>query len=237
MRTIVVSDAHIKSNNSKDYRIFCNFIESLFDKKIDLLIMLGDIFDFLFIEPREIYYRNLYEHLKKLNSNGTRIIYLYGNHDFNFKFKKYNFIETASELIEFKIDEYKSYIYHGDGLDPKDYKYRILKKIVRSKPFYCFYKLFPKSFVYYLADLFSNWSRSLSKANNPENKKNLQKENALKFIELNTNINLVIFAHTHLVDLKELDNPKKVYLNTGSFMIDKTYISIFDGFLKLNKFE
>lgn len=237
MKIVIVSDAHIKSNQSKDYELFCDFIKSLFDKKIDTLILLGDIFDFLYSSPRESYYHKLYDLFDILHKNGTKIIYLYGNHDFNFSFNKYKFIKTVKELNNFKIDNYNSCIYHGDGLDNKDFRYKVLKTIIRSKLFYLIYKIFPKNFIYFLADYFSKKSRKYSKIFNSSNEKAQINEAKIIFNKYK-NINLVIFAHTHNPIIKKIDvnNITRTFVNTGSFMQAQSFVSINDGFLTINKF-
>lgn len=241
MKIYIVSDAHIKNNKEKTYFLFCDFLEKLILKKPDCLVLLGDIFDFLYFDSREVYYFKFYEALKRLNSCGTKIYYLFGNHDFNFKFKEYPFIKVEPKLMDFKIGEYNSYIYHGDGIDTSDYKYRFLKKILRSKLFYYIYTITPKKAIYYISEKVSSLSRNASKKifYSKESRKSTYEKEALNLFNKNKEIDLIIFAHTHKAVLRsfEIASKKKYYVNTGSFKYDSSYVSIIDGFLKVEKID
>lgn len=241
MKIYLVSDAHIKNNKEKTYNLFCSFLKKLVLEKPDFLIFLGDIFDFLYVDSRESYYLDFYESLKQLNICGTKIYYLFGNHDFNIVFKKYNFINTAPYLRDFKVEQYNSFIFHGDGLDPNDYKYRFLKKILRSKFFYIIYITTPKVFFYYITEKISSLSRNTNKKlfYSEESRKSVYQNKALNYFNENKELDLIIFAHTHEAMLCsfEIDSKLRFYVNTGSFKYDKSYVSIIDGFFKIEKFD
>jgi UDP-2,3-diacylglucosamine pyrophosphatase LpxH len=234
MKTIIVSDVHIKSNISSNYYKFCHFIDYLYKIDFDCLILLGDIFDFLYCDAREKYFEKLYDALYKLNLRKIKIYYIYGNHDFNICFKKYSFIKTVDKIDNLKIYNYNSYIMHGDGLNKKEYKYFVLKKILRSNFFKLFYKLSPKKFFYKLAYFFSN----ISKHTNFYNKKEVEKKYiqiAKNILNNNEKINLLVLAHIHIEIIYTFKD--KTYLNTGSFASDGSYVSIIDGLINFNKFQ
>jgi len=231
MKTIIVSDVHIKDNKSYSYNKFCDFIYNLKDKNIDVLVLLGDIFDFLYQNPRETYYYKLYEFLKILHIKKTKIYYIYGNHDFNFIFNKFSFIKTYNKL-NLTIDKHKALAFHGDGLNKKDYKYLFLKKILRSTFINIVYKMVNENISIYLANLFSNFSR---KTNFKNNKLVADfYKNEAKNILSNNNISLLLLAHIHVPCIEFFE--KGVYVNSGSFSKDLSYVSIIDGLISIEKF-
>lgn len=241
MKTFIVSDSHIKKNKGETYVLFCKFLEKCFREKVDSIILLGDIFDFIYYDAREDYFVEFYQALEKLKLQGTKIYYLFGNHDFNFNFKKYSFIEASPFLNNFKIDFYNSFIFHGDGIDYRDYKYRILKKILRSHLFFFLYKFTPKKIIYYLSQKASSLSRKTSKKffYSSDSRKSTYLEEAKKIFHKNKDLDLIIFAHTHEATSSSfvINGKIRFYINSGSFKYGNSYISIIDGFLKIEKFD
>ena len=79
-KTLFISDLHIGSKgfNSNEFMTFIRNIEC------DKLVLVGDIIDFWALK-RKIYWpqehSNVIQKLLKMSKNGTKIVYIPGNHD------------------------------------------------------------------------------------------------------------------------------------------------------------
>ncbi|MHA2374500.1 MAG: metallophosphoesterase, partial [Candidatus Thorarchaeota archaeon] len=84
---VVVSDLHLgHSSETIDKEGFRIFIEKyLMKNKVEHLIMLGDMVDFWRRQKEGVLLENLeiLADLKKLRANGTKILYVVGNHDYS----------------------------------------------------------------------------------------------------------------------------------------------------------
>ncbi|MEI6080310.1 MAG: UDP-2,3-diacylglucosamine diphosphatase [bacterium] len=222
-----VSDAHIGSIDDVAYKRFMSFIDRMKKETATHLFILGDLFEFL--HGRGAYitkkYNKLFTELESLSLTGTKIYYLYGNHDFDFTLP-FNFIHSASSIDKLKVDAKNIMVSHGDGLDPKDTKYRFLKSIVRSGLFRASVKMIPDSVLYRLAGLFSVVSRS----SNPgkmvnDNRFLCYRDYAVEKLS-HSDLDVVVLGHTHVPDLSRVtskDGKIKYYINTGYFGKNGTY--------------
>ncbi len=240
-KVFFVSDLHIGSKSDPVYESFLSFLDQIKKDKPEMLFILGDLFEFLYGDGYYLSkkYSDLFLKLEELSILGTKIYYLYGNHDFNFTLP-FNFIETASSIDQIKIGNRNCFIFHGDGLDPKDSKYRFLKFIVRSSFFKIVTNFIPYVVLYKLAHLSSIISRNIgsSKMMN-ENRFLSYREYAFNKL-YKSNIDLVVMGHTHVSELSNVKSEKgrnKYYMNTGFFRdngtygvidSDSVYIGVFD---------
>ena len=119
--------------------------EKLFDlfdkikKTGGTLVIGGDFFDFwlqsFFSIPEN--YDDLITSLKSLYENKIDIHYVVGNHDywdFGYLEKKCGCKVHKRDFL-FELNNHKMLITHGDGVLINDYKYRLMKKIIRSSLF------------------------------------------------------------------------------------------------------
>ena len=101
------------------------------------LFILGDLFD-AWIEYRTVIPRGFHRVLAKLHDiadAGTEVHFLAGNHDFWIRdyFQSEMGIKTHREAFEVKLDGKRIHMHHGDGLDPRDTGYALLKKLLRNR--------------------------------------------------------------------------------------------------------
>ena len=240
-KVFFVSDAHISGTDDVAYRRFVSFIEYIKNESATHLFILGDLFEFLHGHGRYIIkkYRKLFEELKELSLTGTKIYYLYGNHDFNFKLPV-DFIQCVDSFDSIKIDKINYMIFHGDGLDPHDTKYRFLKSVIRSRFFRTIARVIPDFMLYRVAGFFSIISRNSgsSKMVN-ENRFLYYRDHALKKLS-NTDIDIAVFGHTHVPDLSRISTKNgkvKYYMNTGYFGKNGTYGIIDNDFVYIGVFN
>lgn len=101
------------------------------------IYFVGDVFDFWF-EYKEVVpkgYVRLLGKLANLNDAGVKLHFFIGNHDmwlFDYLEKEIGAKIYKQPLLR-KINEKIFFIGHGDGLGPGDFKYKMIKKIFRSK--------------------------------------------------------------------------------------------------------
>ncbi|MCX6112396.1 MAG: UDP-2,3-diacylglucosamine diphosphatase [Proteobacteria bacterium] len=240
-KVFFVSDAHISSTKDMAYKRFLSFIEYVKKESATDLFILGDLFEFLHGHGGYVIkkYQKLFDGLKALSLAGTKIYYLYGNHDFDFKLP-FDFIRSSASFNNIEVDGINCMVFHGDGLDPHDTKYRFLKSIIRGSFFKFIVKFIPDFILYRIAGLFSAISKNSgsSKMVN-ENRFLYYRDYALKKLSY-TDLNIVVFGHTHVPDLSRINlkNGKfKYYINTGHFGRNGTYGILDNDFVYIGVFN
>ncbi len=125
------------------------------------------------------------------------------------------------------IDGLKFYLHHGDGIAAQDWKYRAMRKIIRSK-----WTILPFSFIHpdisrKLVSLFSYSSRRVS-----QEKPDYSPAYEL-FIKarLEEGYDAVIMGHTHIPAFKKY--PDGIYINTGDWLKHFTYCKLAEGEIEL----
>jgi len=198
------------------------------------IYLVGDVFDFWFEYKRAVPkgYVRLFGKLAELRDQGIPIYFFTGNHDM----WMFRYFEE-----EFDIPIYRKYIIrelmgkqfligHGDGLGPKDYKYKLLKKVL-ANPFcqWCYERLHPNLGLW-LMKLFSSHGRP---PNSPPVKKfyGADKEWLIQYANRkldSQDIDYFIFGHRHLPIEFTLKNGKSRYINLGEWLHYCSY-AVFDG--------
>jgi len=222
-QAIFVGDIHFKpetfTGEKEKRNFFFSFLDQYFFKDdFDLLVLMGDIFDFWyeyrFYIPKDFF--SILVKLDQLVEAGKKIIFLSGNHDFylgNF-FKDTIGIETIEEEKILELKKQHIYLHHGDGFAKKDYAYRMLKKILRSK-------LNQKVFSWLHPDLgmkIALSSSKISRENSPEKEDYDYSDFSHKFDQIIQNypqISTMIFAHTH--QSSQFKYRDKEIINVGSW--------------------
>lgn len=118
--TIVMSDFHLGSRKSKSKEI-ARFLSELLKNPPNRLVLAGDMFEFWSASYKNI---GTEEHrivklIAELSENGTKIVYIPGNHDRAFRaFPKLTFgkIKMRNEYI-IRQDHKKYLVMHGDEFD------------------------------------------------------------------------------------------------------------------------
>lgn len=242
MRTIIISDAHLKFHeNSEDTqrrKRVCSFLETL-KGNTDILIINGDFFD-LWVAWKHVIIRNYFpvlQILSELKQSGTRIIMTPGNHDFWFNtfLKEQIGIEIMKDSFIETIQGKSFFINHGDRFTRNDIRYQVYRFFIRNKLIQLIFSLFHPDFA---LEIGLKLSRSSRKRKVPQKRKTVMiscfREAAAKLIKEN-NYDFVIFGHSHVPALEESENGH--YANSGDWIISNTYLE-FDGKeLKLNRYS
>ncbi len=204
-------------------------------KEASDVFLLGDVFDFWFeykyVVPKGGF--RLLAKLDELSVSGIHIHIFTGNHDMWLKTyltKQIKGLTLYYEKQEFTFHNKTFLLGHGDGLGPKDYKYKLLKKVFKNR--FCqflFARLHP-NLSFFMAHKWSKYSRH----NTPKEEQSYlgdQQEYLFQYCKRylqtkNAKIDYFIFGHRHLPIEKSVGNAK--YINTGDWLSQPTY-AVFDG--------
>lgn len=196
------------------------------------LFLMGDVFDFWFeyryVVPKG--YIRFLGKLAELSDMGVKITMFKGNHDmwmFGYLAQELGVKIISDELVMDRGGK-SFYLHHGDGLGPGDLKYKLLKKIFRSKVCQRLFSLVHPFIGFGIARSWSHSSRLAS----------LKKEDFLgeqqewlmihsREVLTRKHYDFFIYGHRHLpMDRKLNDNSR--YINLGEWINYFSY-AVFDG--------
>ncbi|MBN1593305.1 MAG: UDP-2,3-diacylglucosamine diphosphatase [Candidatus Coatesbacteria bacterium] len=146
MSLIAISDLHLGPDDDDLKAAFVELLDFV-TPEVDSLVINGDLFSFWFGYPDVIPYRYLTVLAKmlELSDRGVNFRYFHGNHDFAMG----PFFETylpAAIYSDFALIDYQGtnvHFEHGDLINYEDTGYKLLRKVVRSKPINWLFKAVP----------------------------------------------------------------------------------------------
>ena len=193
----------------------------------DHLFLLGDIFDFWF-EYRDVVpkgYFRFFSKLLEMRGKGTKIYYFTGNHDMwvGEYFEKELGMEIFRSQQVFIINRKRCMVGHGDGLDPNDKGYLLIKKIFAFRPNILLYGALPPRWAFSIARKCSHTSRK--KTGNEDFHKDdedIMVNYILDYLRKDAAIDFFIFGHRHLPLKIDIENA--VYFNTGDWLTHNSYL-------------
>jgi len=231
-----VSDVHLGvpdyNSSLQRERKLISWLSSIQSDATDLFI-LGDLFDMWFdykrVVPRG--FTRLFGKLAELSDGGIRIHYFIGNHDmwvFDYFEKELGFT-IYRKPQSFEFDGKKFFIGHGDGIGPRDYSYKFIKRIFAGKlNQWLFARLHP-NFGLGLANLLSKKSR-VANGEFEEVSNDTENEILVKFCKSKLKeeyFDYFVFGHRHIAMDYDLGNNSK-YINLGEWVV-KPHFGYFDG--------
>jgi len=230
-RIFFISDVHLSFNEDdkeiekrKKLYAFLDYVK----ENGDVLVIGGDLFDFWYewshVVPK--YWAGILFKLRSIIDLGKRVIFITGNHDFEFGhyLEKEIGMDCFDESCDFSVEDKKFFIGHGDGLAKKDVVYRFMKGIIRNK----FSKFLFKTFIHpdlgmKIAKLASGSSRKFVQIDKNLRTNEYYDFSKTKFAE---GFDYVILGHLH--NPFEKSENGCTYLNTGDWMIYFSY-GYYDG--------
>jgi UDP-2,3-diacylglucosamine hydrolase len=231
-----ISDAHlglaVADSPDREERLL-RFLESIRGTATHLFL-LGDIFDF-WIEYKKLvradYFRVL-RALAGLAESGTAVHVHAGNHDFAFNdfFPKTIPAVVHMNPVVLELQGKRIHLAHGDGLLAADVGYRLLRILLRFKPFQWLYKLIHPVAGIYIADRVSRLSRHLTGLTILDEPILRAYRRAGQRI-LNRGADIAVFGHTHMPELCSENN--KIYCNTGDWIRKFTFGKLENGAMTL----
>lgn len=235
--SIIVSDSHLGAVPAAHERAFHDFLRFVGESTHDLVIN-GDLFDFWF-EYRTVILRRHFGTLRLLADlvdGGTRIRLVGGNHDFwggAFLCEEMG-IELIDGPVITDVGGHRTYLAHGDGLGAGDLGYRVLRRIIRSRPARAAFRHVHPD---WSDALIRRVSRTRSRHELPEAGRTRAAAlgaHAREVLEQNATIDLVAFGHSHIPELVEIE-PGRHYLNTGDWVHHCTWASVDPGSVELHR--
>jgi len=231
-----LSDFHLglasyEYEKAKEERIV-SFLQSI-EQDAKAVFLLGDIFDFWFEYHDTIPkgFVSFMAQIKHMTQIGIEINYFCGNHDLwqkDYFSKELGVNIYRKNFNTFMIDNKTFVIGHGDGLDDKDWGYRIMNAVFSNHFFWWLFSLLPGCVGLSLA---RRWSRSNRVKHSKYDTQDLkEKEPMYEFCQnyLKTNhVDYFVFGHRHIKSLSPLNNGAE-YLNTGAWIKDSPY-GLWDG--------
>ncbi|MBE0577332.1 MAG: UDP-2,3-diacylglucosamine diphosphatase [Desulfuromonadales bacterium] len=161
MRALFLADAHLSKPSDPNYRTLLAFLEEQCGKT-DQLILLGDIFEFWIGKTTVVAdYAPLIDALERMHQQGTKLVYVEGNHDFHLGrvFTDRLSCQVFPDGGSIDLDGKKVFIAHGDLANPDDAGYRCLRKFLRSSLIRTLLRIVPNSLIMAIANRGSDKSR------------------------------------------------------------------------------
>lgn len=235
-KTYFVSDVHLGApalkNNRYREKLFVSFLNEIANDAGEIFL-LGDIFDFWY-EYKKVAPRGFVRTLGKiaeLTDRGIPVHFFTGNHDvwvFDYLPSETGVIVHREPFIT-TINKRVFFLAHGDGLDPDEKGYLLLKKLFTSKTAqFLFARLHP-NFAFWLGHKWSKNSR-ISKGLEPELTNGAENESVVRFAKKYSEKNAIdyfIFGHRHILLNHEVISNVKV-LVLGEWINYFSY-AVFDG--------
>jgi UDP-2,3-diacylglucosamine hydrolase len=227
MDWIFVGDAHFAFGDGERRQHFFNFIQKN-KSTLNTLVIMGDFFDFWFgfrdLSPLKREYGDILELLEELRSDGVKIIYLEGNHEFKMSpyMQEKLGIAVYGDAAEIDLNKKKVYLAHGDRAYPT-ISHRVLIWVLRNRLTYLLFSLLGPRIVIAVARW---WSAKSRKGNLKESSEVISRLKRFAQHKLNEGFDAVVLAHTHLpekIPLKKRGG-EGYYFNVGNWMRDFSYL-------------
>ena len=216
---------------------FLAFLETEKDR-IAHLVILGDLFEFFFgfrkpspdIPSPFAFneYLPVLKQLQRLSERGIRITYMEGNHDFRLKsFFQEHFgmgVEVHPRGTEETLGGKRVYLAHGDLCNPREWRYRTLRKILKNPITYGLMDLVDPSFTRRVAERLNDMSYQMVHRSFPSNPPSAFRRFAhQKFLD---GFDLVILGHSHVSEEVEewIDGRRCLYFNVGGWRGHRSFL-------------
>ena len=233
---IFVSDAHFTGRNRDEMEAFLRFLD-LEKEYISHLVILGDLFEFFFgfkkIPSKETAfpfteYLPVLERLQVLSRHGIQIKYFEGNHDFFLDSLFSEHFQMEVEVHAGASEEWlagrKTYIAHGDLSDPRQWKYRVFRRMLKNQWTYGLIHLAGPQIARLIAQQLSQMSHEKYHMGQPSHPPPAFKAFAhRKFME---GFEIVILGHSHFPEDEEewLDGKRCRYFNIGDWWTHRSFL-------------
>jgi len=161
MRALFLADAHLRRPSDPNYRVLLKFLAEQ-SGQTDLLVLLGDIFEF-WIGKATVsdHHAPMIEALERCQRQGTRLVYVEGNHDFHLGpvFTERLKCQVLPDGGSIELEGKKIYLAHGDLANSGDACYLRLRRILRSNPVRLLMRILPRT----LLEAIGRWASAKSR--------------------------------------------------------------------------
>ncbi|MFH0883322.1 MAG: UDP-2,3-diacylglucosamine diphosphatase [bacterium] len=232
-RVLIIADAHLPLDNRPDgerEREAFRMLLRHYRDSLQLLVLLGDVFDFWYewrhVIPKRAF--GILADLRDLVDSGVETHYFAGNHDFRLSGFLRDDIGLKIHMDEWRVvlDERRYWFHHGDGLAASDVNYRRMKRVFRS----------PLAQALFGRIIHPDLAMGLGRTTSDEGRrKNQRRESIWPPVEeyyaaaqsvLKSGEDVVVVGHTHIEETRKLDGG--VFHNPGAFHVERRY-SLIEG--------
>lgn len=223
---VVLSDIHLGTYGCHAKELL-HYLKSINPKT---LVLNGDIVDIWSFSKSYFpaAHMNVLRQILKMSNQGTRVIYITGNHDE--ALRKYSDLilgnfELVDKLI-LELDGKKTWIFHGDVFDSSTKGYAKIIAKLGGKGYDLLILI--NSFINWFLVLLGKEKRSYSKMIKDSVKKAVafvsNFETTAAEIAIQKNYSYVVCGHIHKPQMKEItnENGKVLYLNSGDWIENLT---------------
>jgi len=220
MKMIFFADAHLTRKNKKKIQFVETFVRDVCSDA-DMVFILGDLFEFYHGYQGYIYpwYRSIVDTFKIITGKGKSVYFLEGNHEFEMGpfFETYTGIKCVKNLT-IDVEGNRTFISHGD-----EFFRNPVTRALKTPFTLGAMNVFGPKLSWKIA---MGMSTIMSKKKKGQNLKVKDRFREYAKEKLNEGYDAVILAHSHISDYVEYGTgeEKKVYLNSGDFMKNFTYI-------------
>jgi UDP-2,3-diacylglucosamine hydrolase len=228
-----IADAHlgVESEQLEDAkeRDLLAFLKHL-SGRASLLYLVGDTFDFWFEYPgvKPTSHPAVLKALSELVRSGTAVRFMGGNHDY----WAGSVLEggTGATVHRTPVSDThfgrRTFVAHGDGLPDGDWKYKVLKAVIRSRPAIAAFRLIPPA----MGARLGRWASDLSEIT-PERVRRATP--AMRdFLEktLSEGYDLAVVGHVHRQLMWKSGGGTAVVV--GDWMTNRSVIELTEGGLR-----
>ena len=229
---LFLGDAHILPEDRDFQARLSSFLLSL-DGTFDHLFILGDLFEFWFGfagYPFQREYGRVLDALRELVSQGMRLVYFEGNHDFNMGpiFSDELRASIYPDEYHFEVDGRRWFVTHGDLASARGFRYRMYRKFIRSRLTYGLIGFLGPSLVLRGAGKLGALSHQVYHTPQAYNQ---ERYSAYVNEQFSRGYDVVIMGHTHRAEVREQEVGGRscLYVNCGDIKKDETYITYHTG--------
>lgn len=223
---VVISDVHLGTYGCQAKELV-HYLKSIHPKT---LVLNGDIIDMWSFSKSYFpaSHMNVIRQILKMSNQGTRVIYITGNHDETLR-KYSDLILGSFELVDkliLDLDGKKTWIFHGDVFDSSTKGYAKFLAKLGGKGYDLLILI--NSFINWLRVLLGKEKRSFSKMIKDSVKKAVafvsNFETTAAEIAIEKGYSYVVCGHIHKPQMKEIKNDygKVTYLNSGDWVENLT---------------
>lgn len=230
-----LSDVHLGTGTAEEEATKQQRLIALLRRVLDergTLFIVGDLFDFWYeyrhTLPRG--YHRVLTAIEDLTRAGLEVTYFAGNHDFAIGsfFSDELGVRIVADDMTISLDGKSFYLYHGDGLAPKDTGYRMLKAILRNRFAQWLFRWIHPDVGFALAHGTSHGSRKYTQGKDygPTDGMRLEAER-----QIQQGADYVIMGHRHRPMREYMHGGQ--YINLGDWIHNFTFAKYDNGELRM----
>lgn len=236
-KTLLFSDVHLKVTKADRPRVraFAAFLRRFSPGEFNRVVCLGDLFDFWF-EYRHVIFSDCFEVLRvfaDLNDAGVELHLVCGNHDFwggRFLRDELGF-HIHRDAAALPFGEKTAHLIHGDGINSKDWRYRLYKRIARDPLVIWAFRQIHPDWAMGIARAASHSSRTFTAVAKTDEGPEAQALRAYAArILAQGEADIVLCGHAHAPSIEEYPTPQGtgLYVNPGDWLQHRSCV-VWDG--------